>query len=266
MNKKILALDIDGTLVNSRKEMTQETVISLKRMMEAGHILILASGRPTGGMMRYSRELELEKFDGYILSYNGARVLKGSEVIIEKPLPPQIPAQLYEYAGEHDAGIVTFEGEYSISGFEPNKYVLRQAKNNLFDIKAVPNFPEYVNFPVYKCMIMDDPEKIAEYEKELQEKYGDSLSVYRSEDYFLEIMNAGINKADTLARIMKIIGTGPENLICAGDGFNDISMIKYAGTGVAMGNAKDCVKAEADCIAPSCDEDGIVWIVDNLVM
>ncbi len=94
--RKALVLDIDGTLTNSRKEITPETAKALRRVTEAGHALILASGRPTPGMRRYEKELELEKYGGYLLSFNGARIIdcKSGEVILQKTLPPQIPAEV----------------------------------------------------------------------------------------------------------------------------------------------------------------------------
>ena len=267
-NKKALVVDIDGTLLNSKKEITPATAEAIKQVLLAGHTVVIASGRPLPGMRKCGKELELSKFGGYLLSYNGAKVIDcvTEEVIYEKTLPANIPAEIYEYAKAHGAGVVSFEGDCVISGFEPNEYVKLEAKHNGLDIRVVSNFPEYITFPVNKCMIMDHGENDARYEKELIEKYGDSLSIFRSEEYFLEIMHAGISKSDSLDAILPVLGVKRENTICCGDSYNDISMIEYAGVGVAMGNAKPEVKAVADYITATNDEDGLVEVIKKFIL
>lgn len=89
------------------------------------------------------------------------------------------------------------------------------------------------------------------------------ISVYRSEPYFLELVPLGIDKARSLAVLLEKIGITREEMIAMGDGYNDLSMIKYAGLGIAMGNAQEPVKAAADYIAPSNDEDGVVIAVEQ---
>ncbi|MBQ9142771.1 MAG: HAD hydrolase family protein, partial [Lachnospiraceae bacterium] len=92
---------------------------------------------------------------------------------------------------------------------------------------------------------------------------GDIISIYRSEPFFIEIMPKNINKADSLDRVLKGMGMSSEQEVCCGDGYNDISMIKYAKVGVAMGNAQPAVKEAADYIAPTNDEDGVVDVIEK---
>ncbi len=91
------------------------------------------------------------------------------------------------------------------------------------------------------------------------------LSIYRSEPFFVEIMPRGVDKAASLGVLLDMLGMKREDMVCCGDGFNDISMIKYAGTGVAMGNAIDEVKAAADFVTLSNDEDGLVPVIDKYI-
>ena len=102
--------------------------------------------------------------------------------------------------------------------------------------------------------------------KQLQEKYSDVASIYRSEPYFIEIMPKDVNKATSLDHMLEGMGLTRENAICCGDGYNDISMIEYAGTGVAMGNAQPAVKDAADYITGTNDEDGLVEVIDKFIM
>jgi Cof subfamily protein (haloacid dehalogenase superfamily) len=90
--------------------------------------------------------------------------------------------------------------------------------------------------------------------------------VYRSEEFFIEIMPKNVDKAASLDKMLETVGLTREDAICCGDGFNDISMIKYAGVGVAMGNAKPVVKEAADYITGTNDEDGLVQVIDEFVL
>ena len=103
-------------------------------------------------------------------------------------------------------------------------------------------------------------------EKYLAEKYKDRISVYRSEPFFIELMPKGIDKATSIDRMLSTVGLTRENIICCGDGFNDLTMIEYAGVGVAMQNAQSKVKEKADYITKSNDEDGIVHVIDKFIL
>jgi Cof subfamily protein (haloacid dehalogenase superfamily) len=263
--KKILVLDIDGTLTNSKKQITEATKQAIWELMDRGHLVALASGRPTPGMRKYEKELELDKRGGYLLSYNGARVVEctGGEVVHQNFLPLHVVPQLYEFAKERGAGLITYDGDVVISAFEPDEYIKLEAGINWLPIRHEPDFVEYVNYDINKCLMTAPGEQAAVYEKELQERFGDIISIYRSEPFFIEIMPKNINKADSLDKVLKGMGMSAENAVCCGDGFNDITMIKYAGVGVAMGNAQPAVKEAADYIAPTNDEDGLVDVISR---
>ena len=133
-------------------------------------------------------------------------------------------------------------------------------------VKKVDNFPEFVDFDVNKCLMTAPPEIAENYEKELQGMYGDILSIYRSEPFFIEIMPKNVDKATSLDRMLNSVGLTRDNAICCGDGFNDMTMIQYAGVGVAMANAQYKVKEAADFITKSKDEDGIVTVIDKYIL
>ena len=109
-----------------------------------------------------------------------------------------------------------------------------------------------------------DGDYLAKVEKEMKKYWEGKLNIVRSEPYFLEVTEVGIDKASTLTGMVKKLGKSVDNLICCGDGFNDLSMIKAAGIGVAMSNAQDKVREAADYITKSNDEDGIVNVIEKL--
>lgn len=268
MSKKVLVLDIDGTLTNSEKEITLATKQGIQGIMERGHKVILASGRPTPGMRRYEEELELKKYGGYLLSFNGGRIVECStgEIVYQRILPAEVIPELYDFAKENGCGLLSYEEDCIISAFEPDEYVQLESRINGLEIKVVENFKEYVNFDVNKCLLTAPVDEAPQFEKELQQKYSDALSIYRSEPFFIEVMPWNVDKAASLDRMLEAIGRTKEDAICCGDGFNDISMIQYAGLGVAMGNAQPAVKEAADYITSTNDEDGLVEVIDKFIL
>ena len=162
MQEKVLVLDIDGTLTNSKKEITEATKQGIWNILQHGHKVILASGRPTPGMRKCEEELELKKYGGYLLSFNGARIVecKTGEVVYQRTLPLSIVPGLYEFAKANGCGLITYQGEGVISAFEPDKYVQLEARINGIPIKKVDDFVSYVDFDINKCL-MTAPEEIA---------------------------------------------------------------------------------------------------------
>lgn len=268
MNKKVLVLDIDGTLTNSRKEITPVTKKVIQDIMKKGHKVILASGRPTPGMRRYEAELELEKYGGYLLSYNGAKVIdcQSGEIVYQRLLPLSMVPSLYAFAKEKECGLITYLGETVISAFEPDEYVQLEARINGLPIQRVEHFKEFVDFDINKCLMTAPATKAADFELQLRERYQEVSSIYRSEPFFIEIMPKDVDKATALDRMLEVIGMRREDCICCGDGFNDISMIQYAGVGVAMGNAQKQVKDAADYITASNDKDGLVEVIERFIL
>lgn len=268
MEDKILVLDIDGTLTNSQKEISPGTKAGLINIMERGHKIILASGRPTPGMRRYEEELELEKYGGYLISFNGARIVecRSGEIVYQRTLPLALLPGFYGFAKRNCCGLVTYLGDEVISAFDPDEYIELEARINAMPVRQVKNFLSFVDFDINKCLMTAEPERAAVLEKELQQKYGSVASIYRSEPFFIEIMPKNVDKASSLDKMLETIGMTRENAICCGDGFNDVSMIKYAGIGVAMGNAQQVVKEAADYVTATNDEDGLVQVIDRFIL
>lgn len=122
-----------------------------------------------------------------------------------------------------------------------------------------------IDFPVAKCLIVGDPEPLAVLEQKMKTELEGKMNVFRSEPFFLELVPNGIDKARSLAVLLEELNMKPEDMIAVGDGFNDLSMIKFAGLGVAMANAQEVVKQGADYITLSNEEDGVAAVVDKFV-
>ena len=218
------------------------------------------------GIKPYADILRLSEYGGYILAFNGGSMIdcKSGKILFEKTLPPHVIPEIYDIIKDYPVGINTYEGECIIAGRQINQYTELEARINGMKIKFVEDFVGYVDFPVNKCLLQGDPEVILQLEKLLSEKYKGQLGIFKSEAFFLEIVPQGIDKAESIDRLLNMLNISTEECIACGDGFNDISMIRYAGLGVAMSNAKEPVKEAADYITLSNDEDGIAHLLMKL--
>lgn len=268
MKYKLLVLDLDGTLTNSKKEITPNTLQTLTEAQEKGIKIVLASGRPTYGVAPLAEKLQLEKYEGYILSYNGGEIIgwKTKEMMYKNLLDHAVLPYLYECAKKNQFAILTYDGEYVLTETPDDEYLIKEAKLNGMKIKKVDNFLAAVKHPIAKCLIVGDPDRLAILEKEMYEHLKDRMGVFRSEAYFLELVPKGIDKAQSLAVLLKEINMTKDEMIAIGDGFNDLSMIQFAGLGVAMANAQDIVKESADYITLSNEEDGVAHVVRKFIL
>lgn len=268
MKYKLLVLDLDGTLTNTRKEVTEHTRTTLIKAQEQGLKIVLASGRPTYGIAPLANLLQLNKYEGYVLSYNGGEIIdwKTGELLYKNLLDPEVLPYLYQCANDNHFAIVTYDGEYVLTEYPDDEYVLKEALLNVMKIKKVDNFLKAVQHPIAKCLIVGEPTRLAVLEKEMYNHLHDRMGVFRSEPYFLELVPKGIDKAQSLAVLLKEIGMTKDEMIAVGDGFNDLSMIKYAGLGVAMSNAQEVVKENADFITLSNEEDGVAHVVEKFIL
>ncbi len=267
-NKRLLVLDIDGTLVNSKKEITPATLEHLLKIQELGHKVALASGRPYPGMKSYANQLKLNEYGGYVLSFNGGKVIncKTGETVFQKAIPNSYLKTIYDYAVAHGIGMVTYKEDVVLTGTEIDEYMEYEARLNSMVIHRVDNFLDEVDFDMTKCLLTAPPDKAAIYEQELANLLAPDLNVFRSEPYFIEITIKGVDKAESINKLVGILGMKQEDTICCGDGFNDLTMVQYGGVGVAMDNAQQIVKDNADYITASCDEDGIVQVIKEFIL
>ncbi len=264
----MVVLDLDGTLTNSQKELSSRNREALIRLQEQGVKVVLASGRPTYGIVPIAKALELDRFGGYILAYNGGVILDfaSKKEVYSNVLPDDLIAPLYRYSTDAECVILSYDNEYILTEQPDDKYVGVEAHLNKMEVRRVENFVEAFSAPLPKCLTVGDPEKILNLEQQLKELFGERMGIFRSEPFFLELVPLGIDKAQSLSRLLEHTGGDKSEMIAFGDGYNDLSMIEFAGIGVAMSNAQPAVRERADFIAKNNDEDGVaIYIEENLL-
>lgn len=267
MTYEMIVLDLDGTLTNSKKEITPPTREALIAIQKKGKKVVLASGRPTPGVLPLAEELCLKDYGSYILAFNGGRIINcaNGQILYNKTLPQNVIPVVYDLIKDFDVDIITYAEDAIISGIQPNQYTKLESSIVHLPIKRVDNFAKYIDFSVNKLLVTGEPALLVKIETLLKEKFHTYLNIYRSDPFFLEVMPQNIDKAASLQKLLNSIGLTAEQMICCGDGFNDLTMIEYAGLGVAMANAQDIVKENADFITKSNDEDGVLYVIQQFM-
>ncbi len=267
---KMIVLDLDGTLTNRNKEITPKTKETLMKAQEQGKIVVLASGRPTYGVMPLAEELHLEDYGGYILSFNGGIIMncKTKEVVFSRQIPAESNGKIIDLAQEHNVSILTYENRTLLTNRPEDQYVQLESRINTLKIipMTIEELKAHVTFSVPKFLMTDDGDYLAMVEPKVKAALGKNFSVYRSDPFFLEILPKGIDKAQSLERLLAVIGVKREEMIACGDGYNDLTMVQYAGLGVAMGNGVLPVRKAADYITLTNEEDGVAHVVEKFML
>ncbi len=265
---EIIVLDLDGTLTNRDKVITPRTKVAVMEAQKRGKKVVLASGRPTPGVLPLAEELNLKDYGGYILSFNGGMIMncQTGEVVFSRMLPVESNARIIELAKENRVEYLTYTKDTLIASNRECPYTQKESWITHMPIHQVEDLTEYVTFEVPKFLLLDDGDYLAMVEARVKAALGRDFSVYRSEPYFLEVLPKGIDKAQSLERLLAIIGMKSEEMIACGDGYNDLSMIKFAGLGVAMENAVLPVRKIADYVTDSNDNDGVAKVIEKFML
>lgn len=266
MKYKLLVLDLDGTLTNDEKIITPKTYDALMKAQEEGVKIVLASGRPTFGIAPLAEKLKLKDYGGYILAFNGCRIInwQSREIISDSVLDPEVMPYLYECSKKSGFPILTYQGEDIVTEYPEDQYVIEEARINKMPVRKMNDFMTEVKYPINKCLIVGEPERLHVLEIEMAEKLQGRMGIFRSAPFFLELVPLNVDKAKTLNILIKKIGITREEVVACGDGYNDLSMIEFAGMGVAMKNAVDEVKAKANYITiHDNNHDGIAEVIEK---
>ena len=265
---RVIALDLDGTLTNNKKEVTPQTRASLMKAQECGCTIVLASGRPTYGIEPVAECLEIGKHGGYVLSYNGGNIVewKTKETLYGKSLPEKCLLPIYQYAKQHGYALLGYKGKNIVTENPDDEYVKEESRINKMNIVKTDNLMESIDPRPAKLLLTGHPSLMIKAEQELAEKLSRQMEVYRSAPFFVELVPHGIDKAQSLLRLLERMNLTPADMMAFGDGYNDLSMLRLAGMGVAMSNAAPEVRAEADYVTLSNEADGVAYALSKLCL
>lgn len=266
---KLIAVDLDGTLVRNDQSISQRTVDTLIRVQEMGVKVAVASGRPTFGTAHVAETLRLDEFGGYVMSYNGGEIYDwGTKSLLHaQTLDENVIPYLYMCAREHGMPIMTYIEKEVVSEVDNNEYIQYSVMRNRMTLRKVDDFVKAVEGAgIVKCIIVGSPTLLPALETKMQERLKGKAGVFRSEPFFLEIVPMGIDKGKGLSILLDKIGMKKSEIIAFGDGYNDTSMLQFAGMGIAMGNAAEEIKKAADMVTLSNNDDGVAIALEKLII
>lgn len=265
---KLVAIDMDGTLLRGDKTISERTKNAIQSAREMGVTVVLATGRPIEGVSRYLEELHMYSEHDYVLSYNGALIQKteSKESIAKIALEGSDLHCLKKLSDELGVNIHAFSEEKGLITPKNSKYTEVEADiNNIeiheMNIDTIPN-----NEVIIKIMMIDEPEILGPAMEKLPKEVFEKYTVVRSTPYFLEFLNKEVNKGVGVEMLAKHLGVKKEEVMTLGDAGNDLHMIEYAGLGVAMGNAFDEVKEAADYITDTNENDGVAKAIEKFIL
>ena len=257
---KLAAVDIDGTLVTDKKELLSETKADIQAFVRNGGVFVLSTGRPTPGIRRYAAELDLASLGGYVISYNGARTFqaKTNTLLFQKNIPVQCYSRIFDAADKLDLALTGYKNDIAVTQKANDRYFQMETTINRLEIQRVPELRAEMTYETPKFLITGEPDFLGDAEGKLRGMLSDlPLSVFRSEPFFLEITAKGCDKGAAILELAKYLQIQQAETMACGDGFNDVTMLRAVGLGVAMANAQMPAKSAADYITASNAENGV---------
>ena len=267
MKYKLIAMDLDGTLNNDQKVITEKTKAALMAAQKAGIRLALASARPSPGLFKERDILKLQEHQGILMSYNGGRIVDAQteNVLFETSMDIAETKQVLRQLEKLPVTPILDDGvQFYVT--DKNGYkVDYECKNNNMVCQEVGNLADFLTFAPIKILMSVQPEELLQVQKQIAGFLPESLTVVQTAAFYLEVIPRVINKGQGIRDICKVLGIEPAEVISFGDAANDIPMLEAAGMGVAMGNAQEAVKAAADMVTLSNNDDGIAAALEKLI-
>ena len=260
---KAIFLDLDGTLNNDQKIITESTKSALMAAQRRGVRLVLASARPSPGLFKERDILCLQEFGGVLMSYNGGRIVdaKSGAVLYETSMDLEQTKAVLRFLEKLPVTPILDDGVQFYVQDKNGYKVDYECQNNRMTCTEVGNLADFLSFAPIKILMSVLPERITEVQQKIAAFLPKELTVVQTAPFYLEVIPAVINKGQGLLDTCSALGIDPRDAVAFGDAQNDVPMLKAAGVGVAMGNASQEVKAAADEVTVSNNEDGIaVWL------
>lgn len=272
MSIKLIVMDMDGTLLDSNKQMSQRTINTLIKMQEKGCKLVLASGRVKARLDEYAHQLKMNEFGGYLIEANGSCLYDyhtGEREIIREMTHEEVN-EIFRFIKEeypnHEVMLMADVNAYVNlpNGVKESSYF---NTNNMESLKnrEVIQFSDVseVKEMIFKVCTYDEPEKLIAIAEHVKQTFAHKYWSGRTMPFWLEILPKEISKGNSLQRLMDEHKIDKKDVYAFGDGENDISMLTLV-NGVAMANAIDSVKECCKYTTLSCDEDGIAVFLEKL--
>lgn len=267
MGYQLIAMDLDGTLVNDQKIITEKTKAALMAAQKKGIRLALASARPSPGLFKERDVLDMRNYGGILMSYNGGRIVdaKTGKVLFETSMDLQQTREVLRQLESLPVTPILDDGAQFYVKSKDGYKVDYECRNNNMRCSEVGNLADFLTFAPVKILMSVQPEKLAGVQAQIAAFLPESLTVVQTAAFYLEVIPKVINKGQGIRDICAVLNLDSSAVIAFGDAENDIPMLQAAGMGIAMGNAQEAVKAAADRITLGNNDDGIAAALAQLL-
>ena len=262
MKYKMIATDMDGTLLDDAKNISPVTLNIIKQAINDGALFAFSTGRPQQAIFKYRN---IVSPDSYIIAYNGAMIMSGdNEIIFEQGLSTESAIQILDYVKYYD----TTACIWSRNKLYVNKLNQRAAiykKNVMTEPLLCTDIDKLLEQGITKILWFDTPERTIQFQNELRDVLNKDTVFCPSTAEYLEFFSSKVSKGLAIERLAARHNIKREEIIAFGDNCNDIEMIEYAGLGVAMANSPDIVKQSADYITLDNNNDGVAHALSQFL-
>ena len=261
---KLIAIDMDGTLLNGKKHIDKVQKEAIHEAIEAGIKIVLCTGRPLYGILPFYEELGLSELDseGYVILNNGCSIhkTKNWELIDQVNFTSDDIDYLYKFSEGYDINFTLVNDYYyfNIDDKKPTDELITDAEFVFSDITNI-SLKEAKNgkHKIIKIMFLGNPNIMANFQKENESILKNKYSSVLSQPYIYEILPKGNNKGTGLKKLAKKLGIKQEEIMAIGDGNNDIEMFEYANYSVAMENGTKPARKAAKYQTDSNENNGV---------
>jgi Cof subfamily protein (haloacid dehalogenase superfamily) len=264
---RMVALDLDGTLLTSRKSITPRTHTALRKTLASGIHVVLATARPPRSVRGYYEALKLTT---PTVNYNGALIWNESKrrVIEHVPLDVNTARKVIAWGRKRYPELLVsveiLDKWYTDHTSDVPEYMTETARQ--FTPDFVGPIEAFLTVPITKLMLLGDPAWIADIELAAVERFGNRIAQTRSDPHLLQIMNPTITKAGGLAKVAASLGVDPLEVMAIGDAPNDLQMLEWAGLAVSPENGWEAARQMAHAVVPSNDADGVGVALEHFVL
>lgn len=269
MNYKLMLMDLDFTLLDNNRNISDENKNAIKEAEDSGVKIVLCSGRSYMSINRYNDELNLKKDGNYGICYNGGMIYKpvNNQVVVEHKLNKDFAFKIIDECRKFDIDIIVYMSDrFIVENYTKSVDEFSNICGEKPEI--IKSFESYIKTDVTKILLKgnkEELEKLAAYVKNT-DIYDNTTMFFSSKDLF-EFVKKGIDKGNALCELSKIMNIDRKYIIAVGDNYNDINMIKKAGLGIAVNNASDDIKKYADYVTKkNNNESAIKEIVNKFIL
>lgn len=265
MKYRLIAMDLDGTLNNDAKAIDPPTCAALMAAQAAGVRLALASARPLPGLYRERDALDISAHGGLLMAYNGGAIVDAATGarLCARPMDMEAARRVLRTLEALPVTPILDDGARFYVTDRDGYMVPYECANNRMECAEVPNLADALDFAPFKILMSVQPDVIKEVQRQIAAALPEALNVVQTAPFYLEVIPSAVDKGRGLMDICRATGIDPSETMAFGDSENDIPMLRAAGLGIAMGNATPDVKAAADAVTLSNNENGIAAAIER---